>query len=319
MQVRKDRSMSNTPERVLIGSLQKFSVEDGPGIRTTVFFKGCPLDCKWCHNPELIDRKQQLIQSPNNCIGCGYCVSLCPENAVTLDPEKGIFIDRVKCNVCLACADACYAQALRPAGKPMTVEEILRIAEQDKGFYDNTGGGITVSGGEILMHVDFVTRLIDEAARRGINVCLDTCGFGDSQALMELARRKNVTHILYDMKSIDDEVHRMYTGVGNQRIIDNLKMLAASAETADKLIMRMPLIKGVNDTDDMIRRTGRLYREIGVKRVNLLPYHRLGISKKRNTGGVQEEFEPPTKERLEEIALYLKEELHLNVEILGNV
>lgn len=319
MQDRKDRFMSNTPERVLIGSIQKFSVEDGPGIRTTVFVKGCPLNCKWCHNPEMIDRKQQLIQSPNNCIGCGYCVSLCPEGAVAAGPEKGIFIDRAKCNVCLACADACYAQALRPAGKQMTIEEILRIAEQDKGFYDNTEGGITVSGGEILMHADFVSRLIDEAGKRDINVCLDTCGFGDSQPLMELACRKNVTHILYDMKSIDDEVHKAYTGVSNQLILDNLRMLAASEETADKLIMRMPLIKGVNDTDDIIRRTGEFYREIGVKPVNLLPYHRLGISKKRNTGGVQEEFEPPTGERLTEIELYFKNELHLNVEILGNV
>lgn len=308
--------MNHKAERVLVGSLQKFSIEDGPGIRTTIFLKGCPLSCKWCHNPELIDPQQQLIQSPNNCIGCGCCVAICPQGAVTIRPEKGIVIDRAKCDVCLACADECYAQALRPVARPMTVEEILRIAEQDKGFYDNTEGGITVSGGEILMHAEFVSELIDEAGKRGINVCLDTCGFGDAQALMDLALKVNVTDILFDMKSIDDEVHRAYTGVSNGLILDNLRMLAADARTLDKLIMRMPLIKGVNDSDEIIRRTGELYKELGIKRVNLLPYHSLGMSKKRNVGGTQEEFEQPTEERLTEIEIYFQNEINLKVDTL---
>ncbi|MEA4988325.1 MAG: glycyl-radical enzyme activating protein, partial [Anaerovorax sp.] len=239
--------------------------------------------------------------------------------AVTMNPEEGVVIDRIKCDVCLKCADECYAQALRPVAKPMTIDEILCIAEQDKGFYDNTEGGITVSGGEILMHAEFVSKLIDEAGKRGINVCMDTSGFGDSQALMEMALMENVTDILYDMKSIDDKVHREYTGVSNQRIIDNLRMLAADARTMDKLIMRMPFIKGVNDSGDIIKRTGELYREIGVKRVNLLPYHSLGISKKRNVGGTQEEFEQPTEERLTEIENFFKNEINLIVEILGRV
>ena len=311
--------MSNTPESILVGSLQKFSVEDGPGIRTTVFLKGCPLSCKWCHNPELIDPQQQLIMSPNNCIGCGSCVKICPRGAVTMKSEKGVLIDRAKCDVCLRCTDECYAQALRPVAKSMTIDEILRIAEQDQGYYHNTGGGITVSGGEILMHAELVSKLIDEAGKRGISVCIETCGFGDSQALMEMALKENVTDILYDMKSIDDEVHRTYTGVSNQLIIDNLRMLAADARTGDKLIMRMPLIRGVNDSDDIMKRTGELYREIGVNRVNLLPYHSLGISKKRNVGGTQEEFEQPTEEHLKEIATYYKNEINLNVEILSGI
>ena len=311
--------MRNAPESVLVGSLQKFSVEDGPGIRTTVFMKGCPLRCKWCHNPELIDSKQQLIQSPNNCIGCGYCVKICPQGAVTMNLQEGVAIDRNKCDVCLACADGCYAKALRPVAKLMTIDEILSVAEQDKGFYDNTGGGITVSGGEILLHAEFVSRLIDEAGRRDINVCIDTCGFGDAQALMEMALKENVTDILYDMKSIDESVHRTYTGVSNQQILDNLRMLAADTRTVDKLTMRMPLIKGVNDTDDIIKRTGEFYREIGIRRVNLLPYHNLGISKRRNVGGAQEEFEQPTEERLTEIEIYFTNEINLKVEILGRV
>ncbi|MDO4486441.1 MAG: glycyl-radical enzyme activating protein [Bacillota bacterium] len=311
--------MSSTAERVLVGSIQKFSVEDGPGIRTTVFLKGCPLSCRWCHNPEMIEGQQQLIRSPNNCIGCGYCVDICPQAAVTIDPQDGIVIDRTRCDVCLKCAETCYAKALRAVAKPMTVDEIIGVVEQDKGFYDNTGGGMTVSGGEILMHADFVGRLIDEAGKRGISTCLDTSGCGDPDELMGLACKENVTYILYDMKSIDDEVHREYTGVSNRLILDNLRMLAADSRTRDKLIMRMPLVKGVNDSDDIIRRTGELYRQLGIRRVDLLPYHSLGISKKRNVGGVQEEFEAPSEERITEIEIYFKDEINLSVGILGRV
>jgi pyruvate formate lyase activating enzyme len=309
--------METTTERLLVGSLQKFSTEDGPGIRTTIFLKGCPLNCKWCHNPELIDPRQQLMRSPNNCIGCGYCIKICPRGALSMNPEEGIAIDREKCDVCLACAGECYAQALRPVAMPMTIDEILDVAEQDKGFYDNTGGGITVSGGEILIHAELVSKLIDEAGKRGVNVCLDTCGFGDSQSLMEMALKDNVTHILYDMKSIDDEVHREYTGVSNQLIIENLRMLAADVRTADKLVMRMPLIREVNDSDDIIKRTGELYKEIGVKRVSILPYHSLGVSKKRNVDGdEQDKFQQPTEERLTEIEKFFKG-MDLEVEVLG--
>ena len=311
--------MSIDCEKALVGSIQKFSIEDGPGIRTTVFFKGCPLECKWCHNPEMIDPKQQLINSGKKCIGCGYCIEVCPNGALYHDPEMGLIIDRNKCDMCLKCADECYAQALRPVARSMSVDEIMDLAEQDKGFYENTGGGITVSGGEILMQYDFIEKIIDEAANRGINVCLDTCGHGDPDALMRLALKENVTNILYDMKSIDDEVHKAYTGVGNGLILENLKMLSGNDVTREKLIMRMPLIQGVNDTDDIIKRTGELYKEIGIKRVNLLPYHNLGISKMKNIGGKQEEFSQPAEERLTEIQEYFKNEIGLEADILGRV
>lgn len=309
--------MKSTSETVFVGSLQKFSVEDGPGIRTTIFMKGCPLNCKWCHNPEMIDGGQQLIQSPNNCIGCGHCMKICPKGAIDITPEQGVVIDREKCDVCLKCADSCYARALRPVARAMTIEEILQVAEQDKGFYDKTGGGITVSGGEVLVHGIFVKKLIGEARKRSINVCIDTSGYGDGRLLLEMAQMENVTDILYDMKSIDDEVHKAYTGVSNQLILHNLKLLAENRTVREKLTMRMPLVKDINDTEDIIAKTGQFYKETGVKRVNLLPYHNLGISKKRNVGGWQEEFKPPTEERLKEIEIYFREKINLKVEILG--
>ena len=138
---------SKEDERVLVGSIQKFSTEDGPGIRTTVFLKGCPLKCRWCHNPEMIDPKQQLMRITGNCIGCGHCVSVCPHGAARIEADKGIVIDREKCDVCLKCADGCYAKALKAVAESMTVDEIMDVVEQDRGFYDNTGGGMTLSGG----------------------------------------------------------------------------------------------------------------------------------------------------------------------------
>ena len=301
----------------LVGSIQKFSVEDGPGIRTTVFLKGCPLNCRWCHNPEMINPQQQLIKSPNNCIGCGSCVKACPQGAISMSPSEGIVIDRLECKVCLRCADECFARALRPVAEEMTADEIMSAVEQDRDFYENTGGGMTISGGEVLMHADFALELVGKAERLGIGVCIDTCGYGDSHALMKLASAPNVTGILFDMKSVDDHVHLKYTGTGNQLIMSNLEMLASDDEIRDKITMRMPLIKGINDGEEIIRETGELYSRLGLGKVSLLPYHSFGIGKMRNIGGVQEEFERPSDSRLAEIEAYFAEELGMSVEILG--
>ncbi len=309
--------MSFGNDRVLVGGIQRFSVEDGPGIRTTVFFKGCPLECKWCHNPELISNKQQLIKNPNNCIACGYCIKQCTRNALIMDSVAGIIIDTKRCDLCLLCTNACYARALRPVAKPMSIDEIVDAVIQDKDFYDNTGGGVTLSGGEILTNPEFIIDLIDALREFDLNVCLDTSGFGDSDLFLKMALKENVKDIFYDMKSIDDKVHLAFTGVSNHLILDNLKMLAEYKEILNKITMRMPLISGVNDKEYIIRQTGEFYKEINIKRVNLLPYHNLGINKKKNMGGEQNRFSAPKEAWLKEIKNYFQQEIKLKVEILG--
>lgn len=302
--------------KTLIGGIQKFSTEDGPGIRTSVFVKGCPLRCKWCHNPELISPEQVLMQSRNRCIGCGYCIQICPRRAISKNASGEIEIDRSLCNSCMKCADACYAGGLRAAAKPMSVDEIMEEVRKDKSYYEKTGGGVTLSGGEITSHPAFAAAMLDACRKEGIPVALDTCGFAEYGVLRELAAHPACRTVLYDLKSMDDEIHRAYTGVSNRLILENLGKLSVDAELREKILIRLPQIHGVNDTDGQIRAVGELMERCGLKAATLIPYHELGIAKSRSIGQQGERFFAPDAGRLRELARILSE-YGVHAQILG--
>jgi pyruvate formate lyase activating enzyme len=263
----------------IIFDIKKYAIHDGPGIRTTVFFKGCPLTCGWCHNPEGLKAEKQRMYQVDRCIGCEECVHACPEDAVTL-AEAGIVSDQNRCIRCGTCAATCPSQAMEFAGSEMTADQVMARITKDVLFYDESGGGVTFSGGEPLMQADFLCDLLDACGDLNIHRTVDTTGYADAEVIARVARRTDL--FLYDLKHMDSDRHRKYTGVSNRRILDNLKFLCAQSAGIQ---IRMPVIPGFNDDKKNIERTGAfLAAHHPLGKVNLLPLHLNGCAKNKRLG-----------------------------------
>ncbi len=266
-------------ETGIIFNIQKYSVHDGPGIRTVVFFSGCPLSCKWCSNPESQSGRPQLFYNRNKCITldeCRRCVDVCPEAAVGAADDRKVRIDRDACSGCLLCAEACPAQALQVYGEKKTVAQVLERVEQDGVFYSRSGGGLTLSGGEPMQQPAFAVALLREARRRRINTAMETSGFCDAEDL--LAACEHLNFLLYDIKVMDPDVHREATGVFNERILRNLEKVRR-ARPQLPILVRTPVIPGVNDSPGAIRAILDFIGGFENVHYEMLPYHRMGSPK----------------------------------------
>lgn len=290
-----------------------FSTRDGPGIRTTVFLKGCPLHCEWCHNPESQLSGPELMLRPNLCILCDACLPACPQGAIIRQGDEYI-TDRARCDLCGKCVEVCNADARAIVGREMTVSEVMAEIEKDVVFFDQSGGGVTFSGGEALLQRQFLLELLKACKGRGIHTALDTSGFA-AWAVME-AVRPYVDLFLYDLKAMDDEQHRRYTGVSNRLILSNLRRLS---ELGHAIILRMPLIPGVNDTPQAIQAAGEFAASLPhLLHLEVLPYHQAGVEKYRrlDKGYLLTDMIPPSAEKVSAIAGELRE-YHLDIQVGG--
>ena len=255
-------------------NIQKFSVNDGPGIRTTVFLKGCPLDCIWCHNPESKSSKPEIMYDTNKCIGCGACVNLCSENCHIITENKHIF-QRANCTSCGKCAEGCMVEALEKAGNVKTVAEVIDEVLKDKAFYENSGGGMTISGGEPMFQFEFTYELLKEAKKQGIHTCIETCGFSKEENYRKIADLVDI--FLFDYKETNGVKHKEFTGVDNTLILSNLKMLDSIGA---KIILRCPVIPTLNDNVEHFNGIAETANSLkNILEVNIEPYHPLGSGK----------------------------------------
>ncbi|MBQ7727344.1 MAG: glycyl-radical enzyme activating protein [Clostridia bacterium] len=264
-------------EQGSVFNIQRFSVHDGPGIRTTVFFKGCSLRCIWCHNPESISRQGVLEFNPDACIGCLACVSVCPTGAHRSDESHGHVLDRFKCVACFKCVDTCYAGALRSVGETVDEDYVMRQILSDKDYYDASSGGVTFSGGECMIQLDFLLALLKKCKEAGIHTAVDTAGNVPHSAFEAVLPYTDL--FLYDVKAADSRLHRELTGAGNELILSNLRFLS---DAGARIIVRIPFVPSRNGSE--IPHIAEILRDFCIEKIELLPYHRLGLSKYESMG-----------------------------------
>lgn len=257
-----------------IFNIQRFSTEDGPGIRTTIFVKGCPLTCAWCANPESQYIRPELGHSDAVCDLCGECVKVCAQNAIEV-LAAGVRVNREQCDNCAKCVDVCGPRGLRMMGREYTVDEVFDEILKDQTYYQNSGGGVTCSGGEPLTQPQFVTELFRRCHEAGIHTTLDTSGFGPEQILKNMLEYTDL--VLYDLKLMDNAAHEAAVGKPNRLILDNARRIADSGV---EMIIRVPLIPGITDADDNITAIAQFVKQLrpGLT-VNVMPYHRFGMNK----------------------------------------
>jgi pyruvate formate lyase activating enzyme len=258
----------------MIFDIKRYAIHDGPGIRTTVFLKGCPLNCRWCHNPEGVKPEQELMWWAERCIGCRSCEDGCPAGALSFQ-DGSIRIDQNRCDLCGACVRACLPQALLLVGEDIAASRLVEEIEKDAIFYDQSGGGVTLSGGEPLMQPEFTRSILSECRGKRIHTVLDTCGYADAEVILSIC--KDVDLVLYDLKMIDPERHVDYTGSPNEPILRNLERLSRNGRS---IVLRYPLIPGINDGERDIRELGEYLSSLeSIPEVHLLQYHRAGEHK----------------------------------------
>lgn len=267
-------------QQPLIFDIKSYAINDGPGIRVCIFFKGCPLNCRWCHNPESISRKPQKLFTMSKCIGCGACALACPLDACELT-DNGVVTDTERCNLCGKCVEVCPTRALEMTGRTYEVDELLEIIEKERPFFDQSGGGVTFSGGEPLLYPEFLCELLDSCGARGIHRCVDTAGLVKTETLLEVAQRVDL--FLFDLKLIDADRHKQWTGVDNALILHNLQQLSAKGNVIE---IRVPLVAGVNDAEEDLERLAEFVAALPGQRpkISLLPYHNIATHKYAKLG-----------------------------------